>query len=147
VESELGVLLGETLLKDSMDPDPLLASCGVRGIFFYSTTLDLWQGYLKGWLQHPSNAIRESCLVGLIHVVRRHRFGWEDLEGSSPRHSEEEPETNFFAALCPVIWLVESMICDPESRETDPERDRLSDLSLELLELFPLRLWTDPLTD
>jgi hypothetical protein len=142
----LTILLGETLLKDSMDPDPVLASCGVKGLFFYSVSSDLWEEYLKGWLTHPSSIIREASLVGLIDAVRRSRYGWEDdvrLRQSTP---DEEGERNLFARIVPVIHLVESMLLDPGEEEGDRERRILSALSLELLELYPLLLWDQQTT-
>lgn len=140
LDSDLALLLGETLLRDSMDSDPLIASNGIKGIFMHSRNIDYSASYIKSWLCHPASIIRESCLVGLLDLMSRYHYG---VELQYERKVSHDLSKNFWASFVPFVPLIESFCFD--ETENNREVEILREKSFQILELCPLLL--DPTTD
>lgn len=131
LESELALLLGETLLRDSMDQDILIAALGIKGILIYSINIEYAAPYLKNWLTHPSYIIRESCLVGLLDFLTRYHYGWDtEYQKCLPPCY---PLWSFFDEILPLIEMLSFDVNEP-TRENEILREK----SIQILEMFPL---------
>jgi hypothetical protein len=122
VESDLAILLGETLLRDSMDQDLLIASLGVKGLFWYTNTSDLWEGSVMKWLTHPSNVIRESCLIGLLDILTRVHYGWEPGATAKVSHQNEATADRLWTSISHIAPVLEDII-SPPANEIEPNRE------------------------
>lgn len=139
VESGLGILLGETLLRESMDQNLLISSLGIKGLFWYTNTPDLWEGYLMKWLTHPSNVIRESCLVGLVDVLMRFHYGWDLDTTAKVPHDNEQTSELLWTSISHIAPIVENIISSSEEeRETNLEIEILRDRGIQFMQLCPL---------
>jgi hypothetical protein len=141
LQSDLALLLGETLLRDSMDQDLLIASLGIKGLFWYSNSSELWEGYLVKWLTHPSNVIRESCLVGLLDVLTRFQNGWHPELRKTVSHHNQETSDRFWASISQIVPILEGIIStsieEANGVDTDLEIKILREKSIEILQLCP----------
>jgi hypothetical protein len=149
------MLLGETLLKDSLDPNCLIACCGIKGLLWYSpvSQIDFWSEYIPRWLCHEKWSIREACLVGFEDVLRRYHYGWNYNENEALFDRTDENETSgrnlkeLLTIILPILqslaeFVDREMVNEYDGANSEELRRREIDIvrtrAIAVLELYPL---------
>lgn len=155
IESGLSLLLGETMLRDSMDQDIAISYYGIKGSFLYLSESDLWSSYLEKWINSNSNIILQACLIGLIDITYRSHYGWNHSDDSNEVPSNKISTNQIhkvWDSIQPYIPILLSLIErnyhnfqeeDIEGKieieiESVKEKNIITELVIRLLELQPL---------